>query len=151
ALMSPGAGSDASALLIDSVGLGALSLGLALSQFTTYSANDRTLVSVATGFGLWQGAWLPALFSDPKKPISGQETLGGGLFGAGIGAVASGVLSQFVELDTEEQLKASVPYLFASSVGAGAGLLAPSFDRRETVALMEGAGVAGLAAGLVLA
>jgi HEAT repeat protein len=150
-LLSPGVGNDTTTLLIDGAGLGALTLSLALSQFTTYSLNDDMLVGVGSAFGLWQGLWLPALFYDPKKPIADASTFGGALFGAGLGAIGSGILSQFVDLDAGEQLKASVPYLFASSLGAGVGLLVPSLDRRETVALMEGAGVAGLAAGLLLA
>jgi HEAT repeat protein len=150
-LLAPGVGDDGAALLIDGIGIGTLALSMALSPLTSYSSDDLTLVGVGAGFGAWQGLWLPALFFDPAKPIPDKATGGGAMFGFGVGAIASGILAQVVELDAGEQMKASVPYLFASSIGAGAGLLAPTFDRRETVALMEGAGIVGLATGLALA
>jgi HEAT repeat protein len=140
----------ASAYLIDGAGLGFLAAGLALSHFTDYSADDRYLIGFGTAVGLWNGLWLPALLVDPKDPITDRARAGGALLGASVGAVAAGVLSQAVDLDTDQQIKAGVPWLFASALGAGAGLIAPSLDRRATVALMEGTGAVGLASGLLL-
>jgi HEAT repeat protein len=140
----------AGAIIIDSSILGFLTLGLALSPYTTYSDQDVFLLGFGAAAGFWNGLWLPMLLSDSSHAISGTETAGGAMLGAGVGVVAAGVLAQLVEVDREDQIKAGLPWILSSALGAGAGLLAPRFDRRGMVALMEGAGAAGLVFGLAL-
>jgi HEAT repeat protein len=134
------------AIWIEAAGLSALALGIGVSPYTEYSGADVGLVAAFSAIGAWNGLWLDAYVEDDG--FDGRELGGGALAGAGAGWLTGALVSQFVEIGAGDQAQAYLSWAVGSAIGAGLGLLVPSFDRRQTVALMEGIGGAGLVAGL---
>ncbi len=80
---------DTGKLVHLATGAAGMLAGVWLGDVTDYKGGDRAIIPVATGLGLWHGAWLGVLlndheFSSDRGNLQGGMTLlGGSLFGLG--------------------------------------------------------------------
>ncbi len=98
----------------------------------------------AAAFGLW-GSFLPEYWHDDGESIEAKKVGGAGMLGASVGAISTIALAQALDFNGGDVLLSGVGALAGSGIGAGLGLLVPAFDRRTTVGLMQGVGLAGFA------
>lgn len=138
----------ARAAMFAASGVGAYTLGLALAPFTDFSGADYVLLGLGTTIGAWHGAWVPSLSSGEVRD---EDYGAGAAAGAGAGFLAAAVASQFIDVHPGAQVHGAAGWVTGSALGAGLGLLVPSFDRPDTIALMQGGGAVGLGAGIALA
>lgn len=127
--------------------VGTLSLGTAAllwAPHTEYDALTRGSMALLTGYGAWLGGWAPYLWNGELTPGS-RQTVGGAMFGAGLGFVGSTALTQV--FDARPQSPADVAEtamgtVASNMVGAGLGMMV-SEDNRVAVGLMESVGLLG--------
>lgn len=98
----------------------------------------------ATTFGLW-GSFLPAYWHDEGASISAGKRGGAAMMSASVGMASGLALVQGIELSGGDVLMSGVGAFTGSGIGAGLGLLVPSFGEDTTIGLMQGVGLAGLA------
>lgn len=130
-------------------GLGMLGAGLLLAPHTQFDDADKVFVGLGTTLGAWHGAFLPLVFGQ-RSSLDHRQEIGGALLGAGAGALVAGGISQLVTLDADDQAEGALAWTMASMIGGGAGLMSRSLDQRGKALLVEGTGLAGLTAGLLL-
>ncbi|MBI2374300.1 MAG: hypothetical protein HYV07_09890 [Deltaproteobacteria bacterium] len=120
-------------------------VGLALAPETELSGTDRGLLAELSLIGAWHGSTIPVVFSSV-----GTQTAGA-LLGAGVFAGAGLVLTQLEEYTTPDLLEIATASILANAVGLGLGASIPAAGDRETLALADGFGLAGLGAALLFA
>lgn len=123
--------------------------GLLLSPYTEFDNGDRAFTGLGTLLGAWHGAFLPMVFGE-RASRDHRQLLGGAMLGAGAGMLTFGALSQALTLEASDQLEGSLGFALASMIGGGAGFVSTSLSRRDRAILIEGTGIAGLTAGLLL-
>ncbi len=128
----------------------ALTTTALVAPHTEWSADDRLLAAVLGSAGVWHGLWLPDLRLDDGAPIDGRARAGGAALGLGAGLLTAAALAPFVDVPGSAQAEASLLAIALGAAGGGLGLLRPELGRARTVALLEGAGAAGLALGFAL-
>ena len=143
---------QASSILMESLGLGALALGLGLGDHLEIDAGDPWLIALSSALGGMTGATLPVLTQhglDDAERTKGYA--GGMMLGASAGAAAGLVLTQAHDVEPSQVVAPSIASGAGAALGLGLGLMIPRSDARGRLALMDAGAVLGLGAGLVLA
>jgi HEAT repeat protein len=138
----------AGTLMFELGGSALLGAGLLLAPYTEFDAGDRVFTSMGALFGAWHGAFLPMVLG-ARSSRDHRQTLGGAMLGAGLGTLAFGAISQAVSLEASDQLEGALGFALASMIGGGLGFAA-DLSNRDRALLIEGTGIAGLTAGLLL-
>ncbi len=147
-LLAPGLDRRETIGLMEGVGAAGFLGGLLLADTLNYQDGDLVLIPLGALFGGALGLTLPTLVEGDEGG-SAQSLAGGALLGAGSGALATAVASQFLDLKLGSVIESGVSALVGQSIGLGLGLMIPGSDRRARFALMDGVGIAGLTAGLL--
>ncbi len=147
-LLLPEFNDQGTAALMEGLGAAGLITGIVLSDRLRLDDGDLALVPASTLLGAGLGLTLPTLVGQEMT----EDARGAGvLLGASAGLLASFGVAQFVEPSLDEVMEASAFSLVGQGLGFGLGWMLPDSSERQRFALLDGAGAAGLAAGLWLA
>lgn len=141
----------ARAAIFGGTGIAAYTLGLVVSPYTSYSAEDYGLLALGMSLGAWHGAWLPVAFAEDDAALPEDALLPGAGVGGASGMLAAAIVGQMIDVPFATQGTGVAGWVTGSALGAGLGLLLPDVGRGETIALMEGAGALGFGAALAFA
>jgi hypothetical protein len=123
-----------------------LGIGMAAWPRLTLGAGDGHFIAAGTLVSAWTGAWLPALGHERLSDVSGVKHVGGLLAGASLGAFASSLIAEAVEVDPAVTLNTLGVAAIFSGAGAGAGALASTRDDAPILGMLGG-GATGLLLG----
>lgn len=126
-----------------------LGLGLTAPFAHLLEIDDADIAYIALGAAAG-AAWGGTLASYRQSPTTGAHA-GGAMFGASLGLASAVATSQLVDLHGRHVALASVATAAGTSMGAGLGLLVPTFDRRTTAGLTQGLGLSALVASTAIA
>ncbi|MCA9666472.1 MAG: hypothetical protein KC503_12815, partial [Myxococcales bacterium] len=129
------------------VALGA-GAGALLSRPLSLRARDLGGSLFGSGYGAWLGAWLPAMIY--SAPAASQRG-GGAMLGTGLGLLAGNVTSRLVDASPRGLGYAGFGAAAGAAAGAGVGMLVPAVTSRGEVSLMNGASLAAMLTGGILA
>lgn len=147
-LLLPAFDAQATAGLMEGLGAAGLVTGIVLSDRLRLGDGDMALVPASTLLGAGLGLTLPTLAGQQMS----EDARGAGvLLGASAGLLTSFGLAQFIEPSFDDVMEASALSLLGQGLGLGLGWMLPDSGERLRFALLDGAGAAGLAAGLWLA
>jgi hypothetical protein len=104
--------------------------------------------AVGSGYGLVVGLLAPTLASESWQ--DSRRTAGGAWLGLGLGAVGGTALAAWQEANSRQVTLALVSGVLGTSLGAGAGMLAPDATSRPTRVGAVAGSTLGIAAGLWL-
>ena len=131
-------------------GSAGLVLGGALHESIRIDEADAPLLALATGEGLWLGAWLPAALYGPENVTARRRAgglLAGGAGALGLAAISSGKL----EIAPATAGYAALASGIGASLGGGIALVSPTLHDRRGVGIMLGGTTLGLGIGAAFA
>ncbi len=110
-----------------------------------YEPADAALGVSTLSLGAFLGGFTPAYWTPEGEAFDDDEQVGGVLTGGALGLLFAGAVSQLTDVDAHRVLRVDIGAGLGMAMGGGLGLLVPSLERRETVALLQAGAIAGYA------